>query len=370
MTDIFLKSDIEFMERALFLASQGEGFTYPNPMVGAVVVRDGTVMGEGYHERAGSPHAEVMALDAAGDNASGATIYVTLEPCAHYGRTPPCTEAILKSGLKRVVIACSDPAGHNRGRGIKKLRDSGVKVDVGLLEEKALCLNRQYFKFVNSRLPYVTLKSAQTVDGRIADAIGSSKWITSSAAREHAHMEREAFCAILAGIGTVMEDDPFLLKERSEQSELLRVVVDSCLRLPIGSNIVKTRDLSPVLVASTDNADRCRAEELKDMGIEILFLPSKDGRVSLSALLESLAERDIVSVLVEGGAGLTGSFLKEGLADEVMIYMAPKIMGGGLGAFELGADRRMKDMTQLKFIEQRMIGPDMFLRAAVEKKGS
>ena len=310
-----------YMSLALELAARAGERTYPNPMVGAVIVRNGRVIGRGYHRKAGLDHAEVDAIKDAGGDCKGAAMFVTLEPCDHYGRTPPCTEAIIKSGIKEVCAAMKDPNPLNSGRGVRRLRAAGIKVRTGICEHEARELNRKYIKFITKGLPYVTLKLAQSLDGKIAAADGTSKWISSASSRRFARRIRGTFDAIMVGSGTVTADDPFLLDERRKGYATRRVVADSRLGMSENSNLVKTARLSRVIIATTRMAPAAKIKKFSRIkGVELLLAKSKAGRVDLKDMLSKLAARGIVNILVEGGGELAGSLLDEKLADEAFFF--------------------------------------------------
>ncbi|MBE3580753.1 MAG: bifunctional diaminohydroxyphosphoribosylaminopyrimidine deaminase/5-amino-6-(5-phosphoribosylamino)uracil reductase RibD [Thermoanaerobacteraceae bacterium] len=359
-----------FMRRALELARRGLGRTAPNPAVGAVVVRSGEIVGEGYHQRAGSPHAEVHALREAGDRARGSTLYVTLEPCCHYGKTPPCTEAIIAAGVKKVVAAMIDPNPKVAGRGLRRLREAGVEVEVGLLEKEARRLNEAFIKYMTTGLPWVTLKMALTLDGKIATRTGASRWITGEVSRRKAHELRNTYDAVLVGIGTVLADDPELTTRLPGGRDPVRVILDSRLRLPLNARVVNLKSSAPTLVATTEEAPQERREELARAGIETMVLPAKEGRVSWPALLENLARRQITSVLVEGGAEVNGSALAHGVVDRVIAFIAPKIFGGreapgavaGLGVC------RPEEAWELEEVEVEPSGEDIMITGLISRQ--
>lgn len=355
------------MRQALDLAAKAIGRTSPNPMVGAVVVQNGHVVGAGYHGAAGQPHAEAIALREAGERARGATLYVTLEPCDHHGQTPPCTEAVLESGISRVVAAVEDPDPRVAGRGIGRLRESGLSVEVGLLEKEARELNAAYVKHRQTGLPLVTLKWAISIDGRLATRNGSSRWITSEEARREAHRLRDTHDAVLIGIGTALRDDPELTCRLPDGRDPIRVVVDSSLRLPPTARLLRT-GRSPVIVASIASVDPVRKASLIEAGAELLFCESFKGRTSLRDLLGHLARRGILSVLVEGGATVHASFLEAGLADRVSAFVAP-ILIGGAGPLGSVAGEGIQEMTQalrLREVRTRAVGPDIWIEGEIE----
>lgn len=316
------------MLSALELAERGRGRTGVNPLVGSVVVSGGEVVGEGFHEVIGGPHAEANALAAAGERARGATLYVTLEPCAHQGRTPPCTDAVLRSGVERVVIAMEDPNPLVRGGGIELLRAAGIEVDVGVLGEAVARQNEAYAKRITTGLPFVTLKMAVSMDGKVSTRTGDSRWITSEAARRDVHLARSSQDAVMVGIGTVLRDDPSLTVRMGIKGGNVptRVVVDSDARTPPGSKVTDARE-APTLVAVTAHAPEERVKALRGIGVDVAVCGDGD-RVDLTSLLELLAERGAASVMVEGGAELAASMLEEGLVDKIIFYVAPKLIGG------------------------------------------
>jgi diaminohydroxyphosphoribosylaminopyrimidine deaminase/5-amino-6-(5-phosphoribosylamino)uracil reductase len=356
------------MTRALELAAGGLGLTSPNPAVGAVLVREGQVVGEGYHQRAGGPHAEAIALEAAGPAARGATCYVSLEPCAHHGRTPPCAEALVAAGVGRVVAACGDPDPRVDGRGLARLREAGVAVTVGVGEAEARALNRAFFTFVTAKRPHVTLKSAMTLDGKIAAWDGASRWITGEAARQEAHRLRFLADAILVGIGTVLRDDPELTVRRSDlpPKEPWRVVADSRLRIPIGARVLRAGEPARTVVACTAPAPRRRAAALRELGVRVLELPRDGRRVDLRALLGALAELEVVAVLAEGGGELGAALLDAGLVDRVAFFVAPRLLGGRTAPGPVGGvGRALKEAVSLSGLSHRRIGEDLLVEGDV-----
>ncbi len=316
------------MRRALELAARGLGETSPNPVVGCVVARGGRVVGEGLHARAGGPHAEVVALRQAGSRAHGATVYLTLEPCAHQGRTPPCAPLIRDAGVVRVVAALRDPNPLVAGRGLSLLRRSGIVVETGLLAADAARLNERFLAWVRLGRPFVLLKAALTLDGRIATASGRSKWITNPAQRRQARWLRRLHDAVLVGVGTALADDPLLLPSPRARRRFARVVLDSRLRLPARGRLARTATATaPVLVLSCA-PDARRRRALEAAGVQVVEVPGEGGRVSLSAALEALGARGVTSLMVEGGAEVLGSFLFRRLADQVALFRAPLLLGG------------------------------------------
>jgi diaminohydroxyphosphoribosylaminopyrimidine deaminase/5-amino-6-(5-phosphoribosylamino)uracil reductase len=318
------ETDRQWMARALTLAEAGRGYVEPNPLVGAVVVREGQLVGEGFHQRYGQAHAEVHALAAAGPAARGATLYVTLEPCCHHGKTPPCTDAILRAGIRRVVAAMTDPFPEVAGRGTAILRRAGVAVEVGLLEREARRLNAPYLKLLATGRPYVHAKWAMTLDGKIATRTGDSKWISNEASRRRAHELRGRMDAIVVGIGTILADDPLLTARPPGPRTPVRIVLDSAGRLPTNCRLLQTVGEAPVLVVTAG----ARPEQLLHGGAEVLALPGQEGRTDVNALLKILGDRQMTNILVEGGAAVLGSFRDAGTLDEVHVYIAPRLAGG------------------------------------------
>jgi len=364
--------DEKYMRLALRLAKKGMGRTSPNPLVGAVVVKGKTIVGRGYHHRAGEPHAEVLALRQAGRKGRGATLYLNLEPCAHFGRTPPCTQAILAASIRRVVAGMKDPNPVVSGRGIRQLRRGGVTVDVGILREECRELNGPFSKFITTGKPFVTLKAAISLDGKVATRSGDSRWVSSQASRNYVHRLRQAMDAVMVGIGTVLKDDPLLtvrLPGGKKPHQPLRVVVDSRLRIPLHSQLVRTAGLYPTLIATTRAASSSRRKWLAQANVEILILENDaQGHVSLKALMKELARRSVVSVLLEGGSTLTASAVREEVVDRLLFFLAPKIIGGERAPGVVGGEGilRLKDAKPVKILKVRRMGPDFLIEGAME----
>lgn len=354
--------DERFMGLALEAAARAEYATSPNPMVGAVVVRDGEVVATGWHRRAGLPHAEVEALRQAGEAARGATLYVTLEPCPHHGRTPPCTEAIVAAGVSRVVVAMVDPNPKVAGAGLAALRRAGIEVTVGVEEAEAKRLNEFYVKWVTTGLPFVTAKFAMSLDGRIATHTGDSKWITSEEARLEVHRLRHAHDAILVGANTVIRDDPNLTTRLPgvDGRSPLRIVVDSRLRVPLDARIFR-QTTGEVMVATSDRAREDRVRRFEEAGIPVRVFPHREGRVGLRDLLRYLGRSERISLLVEGGASVHGSAFDEGLVDKVVAMIAPRIIGGIESPSAVGGRGvdRLSESPLLRDVEVRTVGPDI-----------
>ena len=328
------------MKRALDLARRGRGRTSPNPLVGAVVVKAGQVVGEGYHQRAGTPHAEVHALNASGENAKGATLYVNLEPCCHWGRTPPCTEALLRAGVAEVYVAEMDPNPSVAGKGIRQLRDAGIRVHVGTCAEEAAQLNEVYQKYIRTGKPFVILKTAMSLDGKIATGSGESQWITSEASRQRGHEIRDAVDAILVGRGTVVHDNPALttrLRGREGQ-DATRIVLDSHGRTSLDARIFNPESSADVMIAVTPGAPVEKVKVLEKAGAEVIVVPAAKGTVCFKRLMEILGECEITSVLIEGGGEINASAIAAGVVDKVMCFIAPKLIGGRDAPGPIGGD--------------------------------
>ena len=358
------------MSRALFHAARGAGRTSPNPMVGAVVVKNGRVVASGWHRKAGEPHAEAIALAKAGKASKGATLYVTLEPCSHQNkRTPPCAPLVVASGLKRVVIAMRDPNPQVAGGGVRTIRKAGIEVTTGVLEAEVRRMNEAYLKFITTGLPFVTIKIAQTLDGKIATSRGESKWITGSAAREEGHLLRDANDAILVGINTVLKDDPLLTARTTGGRDPVRVIVDSSLRLPPGAKVLTQRSDALTVVATLASAPKARRKGLEAAGAKVLPVRSDRGRVDLRDLMRKLAAMDITSVLIEGGAEVHASALKAGIVDKAVIFIAPTLMTGKDSVSSIGGQspRRLSEAIRISDAETRIVGRDLMVEGYVKK---
>lgn len=345
-----IRSDESWMRRALALAARGEGETNPNPMVGCVVVKAGRVVGEGYHRRAGGPHAEVAALEQAGEKARGATLYANLEPCSHRGkRTPPCAPDVAAAGVRRVVVAMRDPNPRVRGRGLALLRRAGLQVECGVLSAPARELNRRHVTAMRESRPFVVLKAALTLDGRIATAFRESRWITSRAQRATARRLRRLNDGVLVGIGTVLADDPQLLPQPRVRRPFHRIVLDSRLRLPLHSRLARSARRAPVWVVCS-GAPEARRRRLEARGVTVVRVGSQRGRVALVRALRELARRGLTSVMVEGGSEVLGAFLAERLFDELILFRAPLLLGGrgGLPAFGGPDPRRLGQAARVR----------------------
>lgn len=356
----------KYMRLALENARAAKGQTAPNPLVGSVIVNDGRIVGIGAHLKPGEPHAEIHALRMAGEHAKGGTIYVTLEPCSHHGRTGPCAEAVVKAGLARVVVAAPDPNPLVAGRGIKILRDAGIEVIEGVLREESERLNEVFNRYIVSKRPFVTVKSATTLDGKIATRTNSSRWITSAEAREDVHQLRHESGAILVGVQTILHDDSQLNTRLPNGRNPLRVVLDSTLRIPEDARVV-TDGEAPTWIFTGANADAAKRERLEAAGVRVIETSGE--RVNLEQVLDALGESEISSLLVEGGGQVIASFVEQGLADKLVLYMAPKLVGGkdaptfieGLGIAD------MNDAVGLTGLTAEQLGPDLKFEAYFPK---
>ena len=362
-------TDEDYMREALRIARHAEGRTSPNPLVGAVIVRDGRVIAEGWHRKAGTPHAEIHALRMAGELARGATLYVTLEPCSHYGRTGPCAKAVAEAGIARVVVAMQDPNPKVAGRGMAMLREAGVEVRCGVLAEEAARLNEVFLHWITTGLPFVALKTAMTLDGKIATRTGDSQWITGEPARLRVHELRDMYDAILVGIGTVLHDDPSLttrLPDRQGKNPL-RVVLDSMARTPLSARLL-TDGAAPTLIAVTTRAPQERVEALRQAGAEVLVC-GEGAQVDAEALLRALGAREISSVLVEGGGSVNEALLAARLVDKVYAFVAPKLVGGrdALTPVEGVGAERLSDAVTLTGLAAETVGEDVLLTGYVRK---
>ena len=322
-------TDQNYMLQAIQLAKQGEGWTNPNPMVGEVIVKNGRIIGKGYHKKCGELHAERNAIASLTESAEGATIYVTLEPCCHYGKTPPCTEAIIEQKIKRVVIGSRDPNPKVSGKGIKMLQEAGIEVIEDFMREECDRLNPVFFHYITTKTPYVVMKYAMTLDGKIATKTGASKWITGEAARAEVQHMRHRYMGIMAGIGTVLADDPMLNVRVEGWKSPIRILCDSGLRIPLDGQIVKSAGKYRTIVAYADSENtEAKRKRLHEMGVETICCPDENNQVDLKKLMKYLGEEGIDSILLEGGGTLNDSALRAGIVQEVQAFIAPKLFGG------------------------------------------
>ncbi len=363
-----MDTDQRYMERALRLAARGIGRTRPNPVVGCVIVADGKVVGRGFHMRAGEPHAEVFALEDAGEKARGATAYVTLEPCSHTGRTPPCAEALIAAGVKRVVAAMTDPNPKVAGRGMKMLQEAGIETEVGVLEEKARMYNRPFVTWITKGRPMLTLKLAASLDGKTATRSGESQWITGVDSRMRVQSMRDRHDVVMVGIGTVLADNPRLNCRLPGGRDPMRLVVDSNLRIPKSAAILNSSKSAPLIVATLHKSSKKRIRKLTDKGVTVILCEeTAEGRVDLSDMMQKLGKMEITSVLSESGGILSDALLNAGVVDRLALFMAPKLIGGqkapgllqGLGIKHLAQAREIEDL------KVTTVGRDLLLEGSV-----
>jgi diaminohydroxyphosphoribosylaminopyrimidine deaminase/5-amino-6-(5-phosphoribosylamino)uracil reductase len=364
--------DTKFMKRALDLARKGVGYTNPNPLVGAVIVKDGRIIGEGYHEIYGGPHAEINAFDNATEDVCGATIYVTLEPCSHFGKTPPCAEEIVRRGIKKVVIAMLDPNPLVAGKGIKILEDNGIEVITGVLQEESRNLNEIFLKYITTNLPFCMLKTAMTLDGKIATRTGDSQWITNEASRAYVHTLRHRFSAIMVGIGTVLQDNPYLNTRLPDCkcSDPIRIIVDTNAKIPLEANVLNGNSSAGTILATTELASKEKLTLLERKGISIITAPLNNNQVDLNFLIKTLGERKIDSVLLEGGSELNFSAINAGIVDKISAFIAPKLIGGNEAKTPVGGKgiALMKDAIHLYGIKTLRFGDDIMIEASIRKE--
>jgi diaminohydroxyphosphoribosylaminopyrimidine deaminase/5-amino-6-(5-phosphoribosylamino)uracil reductase len=364
-------NDNYYMRMAIRLAGKGIGKTSPNPMVGAVIVKNGKIIGRGYHKRCGDYHAEINAINNVKGSIRGSTFYITLEPCSHYGRTPPCVDTLIKKKLERVVVGTPDPNPEVNGKGIKILRSKGIKVDVGILGSECRQLNEHYFKFIKSGIPYVTVKYAQTLDGRIATKTGDSQWISSEASRKYVHVLRSTNDCVMVGAGTVTADNPQLTVRHVKGKNPLRIIVDSKLRIPIKSSVLIDDNPHQTIIAATSNAPSRKKTAIKKLGVEVLVVKKdKDGKVSLVDLLKELGKREIMSVLVEGGSEMITSLLKANLVDKMIIPISPGILGKGLEAIGDLNINKIRNAIKFSSFKTMKKGEDLIFEGTILKEPS
>ncbi len=359
-------TDSKYMKRALTLAKKGIGKTYPNPAVGCVIVKNGMIIGEGWHKKAGGPHAEIHALEMAGNRANGADVYVTLEPCSHTGKTPPCSEALIRAGVKRVVAGMSDPNPLVNGGGLLALQQAGIETFSGVLEEECRAINRPFLKFIATGKPYVTYKCAMTLDGKIASVTGDSRWISCEASRKIVHRMRAGSNAIMVGVDTIIADNPLLTVRHVKGRDPLRVIVDSTLRTP--ENVAVLSDLMApgTVIATTETNPKIHAGYLKN-GARLLVCNSENGKVDLRDLWSKLGKLGIHSLLLEGGSHLAGEALRQGLIDECVFFYAPKVVGSdGLSPFAIIGATDMSRSIPFRDLSMRRVGTDIMVTAHPE----
>lgn len=359
--------DKEYMKLALELAERGKGKVNPNPLVGSIIVKDNKIIGEGYHKCYGKAHAEVNAFENAIENVEGATMYVTLEPCSHYGKTPPCVERIIKEKISKVVIGSLDPNPLVAGRGVKRLREHGIEVEVGVLEEDCKKVNEVFMKYIVSKMPFVVMKWAMSLDGKIATASGDSRWISGEKSRENVHNLRNELSAIMIGVETVIKDDPMLACRTENGKNPIRIIVDSKLRIPMDSKIVNSSSEIRTIVATTEEACRHKEEILKSKDIVVIRIEKNNERVDLKELMKILGELGIDSILLEGGGTLNFSALKQGIVDKIQVYIAPKIIGGKEAKTPVEGDgfELIKQCVKIENLIYKKIDEDVYLEGYI-----
>ena len=361
--------DQRYMRLALRLALKGAGRTSPNPMVGAVLVRGGKIIATGYHQRAGNDHAEIVALRRAGERARGATLYLNMEPCNHKGRTPPCTLSLMRSGVKRVVAGMVDPNPLVSGRGIRRLSQAGIQVHAGFLEAECRKLNEAFRKYITRRIPFVLLKLAASLDGKIATSTGDSQWITEAASRNYVHRLRNQVDAVLVGVGTVLADDPRLTCRLPHGRDPWRVVLDGHLRIPLTARLLHEREPAKTIVVTGSRATNKKAKAIRGYGAQVWSFPLRKGWIPFASILKRLGKMGLLSVMIEGGATTASRALRERVVDKVLFFYAPKIIGGegrdmieALGIKKMSRSRRIKDMEVQKF------GKDILISGYLSRK--
>ena len=363
-----------YMGRAIELAKKGEGYVNPNPMVGAVIVKDYGIIGEGYHERFGLAHAEINAMANAKGDIAGSTMYVTLEPCSHYGKTPPCAKAIIDRGIGKVVVGMLDPNPLVSGKGIGMLRDAGIEVEVCNQSEEIEALYLYFKKYILTRTPFCVMKTAMTLDGKIATVSGESQWITGEEARAYGHGLRHGVAAIMVGIGTVLEDNPTLTTrlQGKKGSDAIRVIVDSKGRIPLDAKVLHTASEVETIIATTERIPEEKKDALERMGATVLIGKAKEGRVDLIELFQALGNQGIDSVLLEGGSELSYGALEAGVVDQVVAFVAPKLFGGACAKTPVGGQgiASIADAIQLSSLTSEKVGEDIMIKGMVERKSS
>ncbi|MGL5087126.1 MAG: bifunctional diaminohydroxyphosphoribosylaminopyrimidine deaminase/5-amino-6-(5-phosphoribosylamino)uracil reductase RibD [Clostridium sp.] len=359
--------DEEYMKLALELAAKGRGHVNPNPLVGAVIVKNGEIIGQGYHKYYGGNHAEVNAFNSALCDLCSSTIYVTLEPCSHYGKTPPCVDKIIENKISRVVVGCLDPNPKVCGNGIKKLKEAGIEVTLGVLEDECKKINEVFIKFITKKKPFVILKSAMSLDGKIATSKGESKWITSKESRAYVHKIRNEIVGIMVGVNTIIQDNPELTCRLNGGRNPKRIIVDSTLRIPIESKVICDENKINTIIATTNKADLEKISNLQKLGVNILIIKAKDGRVHLEELMIKLGELNIDGILLEGGSTLNFSAIKSGIVDKIQLYISPKIIGGENSKTPVGGAgiEFLKDAFRIDNMTSNKIGEDILIEGYI-----
>lgn len=362
--------DEYYMGLAINLARKGIGKVNPNPMVGAVIVKDNKIVGTGYHEKYGGKHAEINAIENSRESLNGSTMYVNLEPCSHFGKTPPCVDKIIESKINKVVIASVDPNPLVQGNGVKKLRDAGIEVKVGVLDEENKKLNEVFLKYIKNKKPFVVMKVAMSLDGKISTTTGQSKWISCDESRRYVHKLRSQVMSILVGINTVIKDNPMLDCRLENGKNPIRIIVDTTLKIPIDSKIVSSSKSIRTIVVTTKNANRNVMKLLEDKGVEILTVNLKNNLVDLKEMINKLGELNIDSILIEGGSSLNFSAINENIVDKIQVYVAPIILGGESSKTPIGGQGvdDIKEAFKLHILEYKQVGSDILIEGYL--KGS
>jgi len=360
--------DIQFMKMALEMSLKGVGFVNPNPLVGAVIVKDGEVIGKGYHAYFGGPHAEVIAIQNAPENIEGSTIYVTLEPCNHQGKTPPCTDKLIREKFDRVVIGMKDPNILVNGSGIKKLQEAGIKVETGVLENEIKASNETYIKFITTQKPFCTLKTAMTLDGKISTYSGESKWISNEKSRNWAHKLRHQYAAIMVGVNTIIKDNPMLTDrlKNDKNSNPVRIIADSNGRTPLNAAILNTKE-AKTIIAITKNTNSNFVDAVKEKGAEVIVCPENNKKIDLNFLIDELGKRGIDSILLEGGSTLNFSAIQAGIVDKVYSFISPKMFGGQTANTPVGGAgfKNVQDAITLNIDDIKRFDEDLMITAYI-----
>ncbi|MBU3171509.1 bifunctional diaminohydroxyphosphoribosylaminopyrimidine deaminase/5-amino-6-(5-phosphoribosylamino)uracil reductase RibD [Clostridium estertheticum] len=363
--------DNYYMKKALELSKKAVGFVNPNPLVGAVIVKDNKIIGEGYHEHFGGPHAEVNAFKNATEDVEGATMYVTLEPCAHYGKTPPCAEAIVKNKIAKVIVGIIDPNPLVAGKGVEILRKAGIEVTTGIIENEIRKTNEIFIKYITTKKPFCIMKTAMTLDGKIATTTGDSKWISNEKSRAYVHQLRNRVAGIMVGIGTVLSDNPELTTRREGKisTNPIRIIIDSTAKIPLDSKVLKCDEKTKTIIVTTKFASDTKICAIKQKGAEVIVTPSKNNKVDLSYLMEALGDKGMDSILLEGGSTLNYSALDEGIVDKVITFISPKIFGGTSGKTTVGGKgiNLVKDSIMLQDTQVSRFDEDIMIEAYVKK---
>ncbi len=359
-----------YMKKALELAKCGKGRVNPNPMVGAVIVKNNKIIGQGYHMKYGENHAEINALLSLNENPKGATMYVTLEPCSHFGKTPPCVDKIIESKISKVVIASTDPNPLVKGRGVEKLRQAGIKVVTGVLDKENRKLNEVFMKYIIKKEPFVVMKVAMSLDGKIATKTGDSKWISCEESRKNVHKLRDEVMGILVGVNTVIKDDPMLTCRLENGKNPIRILVDTHLKTLISSKVVTTVDVARTIIVTTQQANKCDINKFRDKGVEIVIANVRDNKVDLKDMLSKLGKLNIDSILLEGGATLNYSFIKDNLVDKIQVYVAMKLIGGKNAKTPIEGEgiSNINDSLNIKNMTYKLVGEDILIEGYLKER--